>query len=392
MAPALPQLRTIRKCASGTQTNTQIAVLEGHTGQVWSAVFSPDGSSIVTASDDQTMRLWDARSGKQLHFIRHNGPVYSASFSSDGSRIVTASRDRRARVFDARTGRQLTVLEGHEGEVRSASFSRDGSRIVTGSADRTARVWDAQTGAQLVVLRGHGALVASATFSPDGTLVLTASSDKTARLWDAQSGKSLVLIRHQNDRVSSASFSRDGTRMVTSSYDHTAMIYAMVRDPQLRVTAIATLAGHEDLVQSADFSPDGSLVATASQDKTVRLWKSDTLAQIAAFTSPNDNKPHWSLGAALSSSGATLATISSDEDAPVRIRDIRTGRQTGELPGQGQSFTSVPFRRTAHSSLPPRPIMTRKCGTQGQASGSLFCVAMRTKSSQSHFLPTGRAS
>jgi WD40 repeat protein len=326
-----------------TQTNTQIAVLEGHTGQVWSAVFSPDGSTILTASDDQTIRLWDARTGRQLHFIHHNGSVYSASFSPDGSRMVTASQDKRARIFDARTGRLITVLEGHEGEVRSASFSRDGTRIVTGSADRTARVWDAQTGAQLIVLRGHGGPVASAVFSPDGTLVLTASADKTARIWDAQSGKSLVLMRQHNDRVSSASFSRDGTRIVTSSYDTTAKIYAIVRDTQLRVTAFATLAGHEDLVQSAEFSPDGSQIATASQDKTARLWRCDTLAQIAAFASPNDNKPHLIVGAALSSFGAALATVSADEDAPTRIWDVRTGRQTGELPGQGQSFTSVAF-------------------------------------------------
>jgi WD40 repeat protein len=70
--------------------------------------------------------------------------VYSASFSADGSRIVTASQDRTAKVWDARTGTEALSLKGHTDAVISASFSADGTRIVTASQDRTARVWDAR--------------------------------------------------------------------------------------------------------------------------------------------------------------------------------------------------------------------------------------------------------
>ena len=74
----------------------------------------------------------------------HTAPVYSASFSPDGSRIVTAGNDKTAKVWDARSGGEALTLKGHTGFVRSAAFSPDGSRIVTGGDDNTAKVWDAR--------------------------------------------------------------------------------------------------------------------------------------------------------------------------------------------------------------------------------------------------------
>jgi WD40 repeat protein len=117
--------------------------------------------------------------------------VLSAAFSPDGARIVTASgfplldsTDNTARIWDAATGKEITVLRGHEHNVRSAAFSPDGSRIVTASLDNTARIWDAATGKEITILRGHEKAVWSAAFSPDGARIVTASGDKTARIWD----------------------------------------------------------------------------------------------------------------------------------------------------------------------------------------------------------------
>jgi WD40 repeat protein len=110
--------------------------------------------------------------------------VQSAAFSPDGARIVTASLDETARIWDAATGREITVLRGHQSSVLSAAFSPDGGRIVTAGEDTTARIWDAASGKEIIVLRGHESPVESAAFSPDGARILTASSDKTARIWD----------------------------------------------------------------------------------------------------------------------------------------------------------------------------------------------------------------
>ena len=131
----------------------------------------------------------------------------SASFSPDGSRVVTASNDDTARVWDVKTGSVLATLYGHTDAVDSAAFSPDGSRIVTASGDKTARVWDAETGAALTTLLGHSGGVGSANFSPDGSRIVTASEDKTARVWNTATGAivaTLMVIRVQFSRRHSA--------------------------------------------------------------------------------------------------------------------------------------------------------------------------------------------
>ena len=107
----------------------------------------------------------------------------SAVFSPDGSRIVSASFDNTARVWDAKTGVVVATLSGHTDRVVSAAFSPDGSRVITASSDNTARVWDAVTGVSLTILWGHTNQLVSAAFSPDGLYVITASLDQTARIW-----------------------------------------------------------------------------------------------------------------------------------------------------------------------------------------------------------------
>ena len=240
-----------------------LATLRGHTDRVRSAAFSPGGTQIVTASWDDTARVWDTTSGRELATLRG----YSAAFSPDGMRIVTASWDNTARVWDAVSGRELATLRGHTIRVLSAAFSPDGMRIVTASADDTARIWDATSGRELATLRGHTSSVGSAAFSPNGTRIATASYDKTARIWDAASGRELAILRGHTDRVGSAAFSPDGMRIVTASWDNTARIWDATSGREL-----ATLRGHTGAVRSAAFSPDGTRIVTASSDGTARIY------------------------------------------------------------------------------------------------------------------------
>ena len=107
---------------------------------VYAASFSPDGRTVVTASFDNTARLWDAASGKELQRLTHDGAVDAASFSPDGRTVVTVSFNA-ARLWDAVSGRELHRLT-HDGAVKAASFSPDGRTVVTASHDKTARLWD----------------------------------------------------------------------------------------------------------------------------------------------------------------------------------------------------------------------------------------------------------
>ena len=112
--------------ADDATTAKEVAVLPGHEAEVNSAAFSPDSSRIVTASGDQTARIWDAATGAEIAVLRgHEDQVFAAAFSSSGAQIVTASADQTARIWDA-AGKQLAILRGHQDQVQSAAFSPDG--------------------------------------------------------------------------------------------------------------------------------------------------------------------------------------------------------------------------------------------------------------------------
>ncbi|NUX52169.1 TIR domain-containing protein [Paraburkholderia sp. JPY418] len=307
----------------GAQASMQIALLGGHQDAVDSAVFSPDGKRVVTASWDGAARVWDAATGKQIvQLSGHQGLIYSAAFGPDGRRVVSASADRTARVWDVATGRQIVQLSGHRDLVYSAAFGPDGRRVVTASADRTARVWDAVAGKQIVQLNGHQGPVFSAAFSPDGRRVVTASADRTARVWDAATGQVIAQLSGHRELVSSAAFSADGRRVVTASDDKTARVWDAATGH-----VIAQLAGHQGPVFSAAFSPDGRRVVTASDDKTARVWDAATghvITQLTGHQGPVSS-------AVFSPDGLRVVTASDDKTA--LVWDAATGQTIVQLIG-----------------------------------------------------------
>ena len=292
----------------------EIFTLIGHTSLILNALFSPDGKRVVTASADNTARVWDLSVSPPMptKLTGHTGGVVNASFSADGKWVATASKDNTARVWDLSGAAPPIVLSGHTAEVYTASFSADGERVVTASADNTARVWDAQSGAVIAVLTGHQNGVRRAYFSPDGKLVLTVSY-KTAWVWDAQSGAVIAVLSGHKDWVVSASFSADGKRVVTASWDKTAGIWDLSGSPPV-ATFLTFLSGHTGQVYSASFSPDGQRVVTASEDGTARVWDLSGAAPVATVLAGHTGSVYT---AAFSGDGKRVVTASRDMTARV---------------------------------------------------------------------------
>jgi Tol biopolymer transport system component len=290
-----------------------------HGKSVVSAAFSPDGHRIVTASEDQTARVWDAETGKPVgEALRHEDGVRSAAFSPDGHRIVTASEDQTARVWDTETGKPVGEPLRHEDGVRCAAFSPDGRRIVTASTDKSARVWDAETDKPLGEPLRHEGTVLSAAFSPDGRRIVTASTDKSARVWDAETGKPLGGPLRHEEVVRSAVFSADSRRVVTASDDLTAQIWdAETGKP------VGEPLRHERVVWSAAFSPDGRRIVTASEDDTARVWDAET------GTPLGEPLHHQGIvaSAAFSPDGRSIVTASA---GTTQVWDVETGKPLGE--------------------------------------------------------------
>ncbi|WP_437618750.1 nSTAND1 domain-containing NTPase [Sorangium sp. So ce1151] len=191
-----------------------------HTAAVRAALFSPDGTRVITVSDDKYALIHRADGpGEPLRLSGHVDGLTSAAWSHDGTRVVTTSRDRTARIWRADGSGELAVLTGHEGAVHAAAWSPDDTRIVTASEDNTAQVWRADSGAPTVALP-HGSPVLRAIWSPDGARIATSSLKEGLRLWDVDRMDEPVEIEVPAPALAMA-FLDDGQRILAVTADNT---------------------------------------------------------------------------------------------------------------------------------------------------------------------------
>ena len=272
-----------------------------HSDIITDVHFNTDGSRILSASWDRSVRVWDVTTGLELErFESHADRVLSAAFTPDESYIVTgtgnignnipnpasdAPADTSIWLWDLRNRAQIHALEGHTDWIWSVAVSPDGQVGATGSgpislpagggSDITVRLWDLESGEEIRAFEGHTNTINWVSFSPDGEHVLSAGWDNTVRENDVNSGESREAFTGHTDRVFSAVYHPDGTQALSASRDRTVRLWDVATGEEIRV-----LEGHEGDVNSAVFSPDGSLIASASSDQTIRLWDAATGEEI----------------------------------------------------------------------------------------------------------------
>lgn len=232
-----------------------------HEYEVNAAIFSPEGNEILTASDDATVRLW-AMNGDSIRIYQHTNNVNTVRFSRDGTRILTACDDDSVRLWSKSGG--LIAAFRHQGAVLSAVFSSDENWILSASSDNTARRWSINDGTAITFQ--HDGPVYMAVNSPNGEFVLTVSDDEVARLWSAN-GDLQKTFQHDGP-IKSAWFLANNDEILTASDDGTARIWSTDGDLQKTFE-------HRGPVFSAMSSPDGSRILTASRDSTARLWSKE---------------------------------------------------------------------------------------------------------------------
>lgn len=286
---------------------------EGHTGAITCAQFSPDGTRIVTASEDGTAKIWDARSGECLRkFEAHFDQVRMAKFSPDCTRILTISKNLTAKVWDASTGMRLSLLENDPKSIYSASFSPDGTKIITESVKGTINVTDAYSGEVLVSFDLSLISAPKITYSPDGSRIATLSYDGILNVWDSATSDLTFSVMVGYEFGYSLSFSHDGTKLLTVSRDGIlnvwnsstgeSIISFKVLSSRNLLTAISpdgtriatassrdlnvwdsstgelliSFRAHSELVLTVAFSLDSNRIVTASTDRTVKVWNAST--------------------------------------------------------------------------------------------------------------------
>jgi WD40 repeat protein/serine/threonine protein kinase len=150
--------------------------------------FSPDGATFVTAgSEDGTVRLWDTVTWKSVAVLRgHSTEVYRVAYSADGKLLASGSTDKTVRLWDALKHETLGKVDVGS-VVHGVAFSPDGTRLAIGCADNTIRLIDVASRQEVAELRGHTDYVHAVAWSPDGTRLVSGSGDKTVRIWDSLS-------------------------------------------------------------------------------------------------------------------------------------------------------------------------------------------------------------
>ncbi len=313
-----------------TKFTRGVNTLRGHTHQVRSVAFSPDGSRIVSGSVDNTLKLWDAKSGEETLTFQYNNPVMSVAFSPDSARIASGSSDGTIKVWDVQSGKETLTFEVGA-RVGHVAFSPDGSRIVSSSQDRTLRVWDSQSGEETLSLKFSIDGISSVAFSPDGTRIVSGAFEGTLVVWDSQSGEETLALKGHTSRIYSVAFSPDGSRIVSGSNDGALKVWDVQSGEET-----LTLSGHAAAVMSVAFSPDGSRIVSGSDDNTLKLWD----AQSGEETLTLKGHAHGIHSVAFSSDSARIVSGSFQT---LKVWDARTGEETLTLEGHAAGVKSMAF-------------------------------------------------
>ena len=267
---------------------------EGHTDNVNSVAFSPDGLLIASGSYDGTVRFWDVQTGKEIRRFEGHRKAYamgvlSLAFSPDGRSIASGDHDGTVQLWDVQTGKEIRQLEGHTNSVMSVTFSPDGRWIASGGWDETVRLWDIETGKEIRRLErdidvhrkarppdcAYNDVANCVAFSPDSRLIVSNGIPGIVLLWDAQTGKEIRRFKGHTDIVRSVAFSPDGLLMASGGADRTVRLWDVRTAKEIWRLNPSTFD-----VYSVAFSPDGLLIASAGADRAVRLWDVQTGKQI----------------------------------------------------------------------------------------------------------------
>ncbi|XP_068617848.1 U5 small nuclear ribonucleoprotein 40 kDa protein [Battus philenor] len=256
-----------------------VMVLKGHTGAVMELCFSPDGSHLYTCATDNTVAVWDVPTGTRIKKLKgHANFVNSVSGARRGPELlVSASDDNTIKLWDARKRNPIASFDSGY-PVTSVLFNDTAEKIISGGLDNVINVWDIRNNQLSYKIKGHTDTITGLSLSYDGSYLLSNSMDNTLRIWDirpfAPSERCVKLMSgHQHNferNLLRCAWSADGSKVAAGSSDR----FLYVWDTTSR-RVLYKLPGHNGSVNDVDFHRVEPVVLSASSDKQIYLGEID---------------------------------------------------------------------------------------------------------------------
>lgn len=357
-----------------------VATLKGHSELVYSVAFSPDGKYLVTGSFDNTLKLWEVATGKEIKTFAgpggHKKMVLSVSFSPDGqmvasggadntlkvwdvpvstpqrsvpggetatavspdgSKVAGGGKDGSVRIFNQADGKELFKLAGHQGPITGLSFNANGQVLVSAGTDGTVRFWNAANGQAIAVVGAHAGPVQGVVFSPGNQGVYSVGTQGLLKFWPVNPPGTKKLPDHGGD-VTALALSNDGNQVITGGADK------VVRHSQANGNQVRVLPGANAQVASVAIAANNSLIAAGTADNRLLLWNAPDGKPLADV--PAHGGPVRSL--AFHPNNAQLATAGEDglvkfwalPFAPARVMNHPDGVLAAAVSGNGQKFVT----------------------------------------------------
>ena len=325
------------------------AEFRGHTGNIQSIEFSPDGKTIATSAgwNDKTVRIWDVETGEVISkIIDGTEEITSLAFSPDGKTLATGAEaeweESLIKLWDVATGKLKTTYIGHTGDINDLAFSPDGRFLVSCAdfLDNTIRVWDTVKEELVITITGHTRNVRylegvnSIAFSSDGQTLVSGGTDGTVVVWDVPTYKYKTTLLEHSDSVISVAFSSDGKTLISGSWDGKVIIRdAITLQPKKIIT------GHFQNVSSVGLNTKSRMLVTGSWDTKLRIFDSVTGEGIYTLTGHIDRIRSVDF----SPNGRTVVSSSSFDDPTVRLWDTENGRLSKIVLGYTNVINKVKF-------------------------------------------------
>ncbi len=360
---------------------TQSRELIGHSKEIFSLAFSPDGKQVASGSADNSVRIWDMVNTTELANIPTDGNVFCCAFSPNGGSLALGLSSGKAEIWDSQKNEKLAEFADPGRVIWSVAYSPDGKQLAIAGNNASVSLYDLASRRQIASIQGHeqgnrcvafspdGTQLAiagvgvilydlnkkrvlrsihwktealfSVAFSPNGSSIATAGDD--LRIWDVKSGSCTAMLSGHKDVVRSVAYSTDGSKLVSASWDCTVMVWSA------RGEWLAALKGHTRQCLAAKFSPTSGLIASAGYDHAVRLWPGPNEQDVFIL------KAHTQAITGLAcASDESLITAS--KDGCVKVWNLKDKAPTAVL----------------YSEPPTLPFSSIACGADGK---TVLCAA-----------------